>query len=58
MTDDKSKTSPQDGKRINLHEDYEVRYWTEALGVSKERLAALVKEHGNSAEKVRQALGK
>ncbi len=58
MSDDKHKTGPQDGKRINLHEDYEVRYWTEALGVSKERLAALVKEHGNSADKVRQALGK
>jgi Protein of unknown function (DUF3606) len=57
MSDNKHKTGPQDGKRINLHEDYEVRYWTEALGVSKE-LAALVKEHGNSAEKVRQALGK
>jgi hypothetical protein len=35
-----------------------MRYWTKALGVSKERLQQLVKEHGVSAEKVRKALGK
>lgn len=58
MPDDKHKSSPQDGKRINLSEDYEVRYWTNELGVSKERLTELVRQHGNSAEKVRQALGK
>jgi hypothetical protein len=39
-----------------LSEDYEVRYWTEALGVSRERLEELVKKHGNSADKVREAL--
>lgn len=38
--------------------DYEVRYWTKALGVSRERLEALVREHGVSAEAVRRALGK
>jgi hypothetical protein len=58
MADDKTKTAPQDASRINLSEDYEVRYWTQALGVSKERLAELVHQHGNSAEKIRQALGK
>jgi Protein of unknown function (DUF3606) len=58
MADDKTKTAPQDASRINLSEDYEVRYWTQALGVSKERLAELVRQHGNSAERVRQALGK
>jgi hypothetical protein len=36
--------------------NYEVRYWTGALGVSKERLEELVRKHGNSAEKIREAL--
>jgi hypothetical protein len=58
MADDKHNTGPRDGKRISLTEDYEVRYWTNALGVSKEKLVALVQEHGNSAERIRRALGK
>jgi benzoyl-CoA reductase/2-hydroxyglutaryl-CoA dehydratase subunit BcrC/BadD/HgdB len=58
MADDKSQRAPQDAARINIHEDYEVQYWTKALGVSKERLAELVTKHGVSAEKVREALGK
>ncbi len=58
MSDDRTKRGPQDRSRINLDEDYEVRYWTEALGVSEERLRSLVQQHGNSADKIRQALGK
>ncbi len=58
MADDKHNPGPQDGKRISLTEDYEVRYWTKALGGSKEQLVDLVERHGNSAEKVRAALGK
>ncbi len=58
MSDDKTKRGGQDRSRINLSEDYEVRYWTEALGVSRERLEELVRKHGNSAEKIREALGK
>ena len=38
MADDKTNRGPQDRSRINMHEDYEVRYWTEALGVSPPRL--------------------
>ena len=56
MSDDKTKRGSQDRSRISLSEDYEVRYWTEALGVSRERLEELVRKHGNSAEKVREAL--
>lgn len=58
MADDKTKRAPQDAARINIHEDYEVRYWTKALGVSKAKLKELVARVGVSAEKVRQALGK
>lgn len=58
MADDKNIRGGQDRSRINLNEDYEVRYWTEALGVSRERLEELVREHGSSADKIREALGK
>jgi hypothetical protein len=58
MADDKRQRAPQDAARINVHEDYEVQYWTKELGVSKERLEQLVKDRGVSADAVRQALGK
>jgi hypothetical protein len=58
MADDKNLRGGQDRSRINMSEDFEVRYWTEALGVSRERLEELVREHGSSAEKIREALGK
>jgi hypothetical protein len=56
MADDTTNRGPRDRARINLTEDYEVRYWTDALGVSRERLGDLVRKHGDSAEKVRAAL--
>jgi hypothetical protein len=41
-----------------MHEDYEVRYWTEKFGVSKERLQQAIDKAGPSAEAVRKELGK
>jgi hypothetical protein len=58
MSDNLKERGPQDASRISMSEDWEVRYWTKALGVSKDRLGELVKKHGNSAAAVRQALGK
>jgi hypothetical protein len=58
MSDDKTNRGAQDRSRINLSEDYEVRYWTEELGVSRERLEELVRQHGNSAAKIREAIKK
>jgi len=47
-----------DRKLISLEQDYEVRYWTEALGVSDAKLREVVGRVGSSAEAVRQALRK
>jgi len=58
MGDDLSNRGGQDRARINLAEDYEVHYWTAELGVSEDELVRLVHQHGNSAEKIRQALRK
>ena len=58
MSDDMNNRGAQDRARISLSEDHEVTYWTKALGVSKEQLAAAVQAVGNSADKVRAHLGK
>jgi hypothetical protein len=58
MSDDRILRGPSDRSRINLSEDYEVRYWSQTSGVSEERLRELVRQHGTSPEKIREALGK
>ncbi len=58
MADNTNDRGPQDASRINVHEDYEVRYWTAALGISKTELEALVKKVGVSTDAVRKELSK
>jgi hypothetical protein len=50
MSDDKSKTRPQDADRVNVHEDYEVQYWSGKLGCTPDQLKAAVKKVGVMAE--------
>ena len=56
MADNKSNTGSPDRDRINMSEDYEVRDWSESLGVTPERLQEAVNAVGNSADKVRDFL--
>lgn len=56
--DDKKNTGSPDRDRINLQEDYEVQYWTKALGVSAEELRKAVEAVGSTADAVRRHLGK
>jgi hypothetical protein len=56
MSDDKSNRGQPDRSKINMHEDYEVKYWTKELGVDKEQLQKLVDKVGNSAAAVRKEL--
>jgi len=58
MSDDKSNRGPADAQRVNVNEDYEVKYWTRAFGVSEEKLRETVKRVGVMAADVREALGK
>ena len=58
MSDNKSNRGPADAQRINVNEDYEVTYWTQALDVSEEKLRETVKRVGVMAKDVREALGK
>jgi hypothetical protein len=43
---------------ISMGEEHEVRYWTKALGVSKEELADAISKVGNSVDAIRRELGK
>jgi hypothetical protein len=56
MSDDTSQRGPQDRARINLTQAHEVRYWTQALGVSEAELSRAVGAVGSSADKVREFL--
>ena len=58
MVDDKINRVHPDRSRINMDEDYEVKYWTKHLDVSREELQRAVDKVGNSASAVRKELGK
>ena len=52
MSDDKTKTSAQDRTRVNVNEDYELRYWSEKFGCTHDELRAAVKAVGVMAKDV------
>ena len=56
MSDDKSKTQPQDSSKVNVHEQYEVEYWSKKFGVTPDQLKTAVSRVGTSAAKVEQDL--
>jgi len=58
MSDDKTLRAPQDASRVAMGEDYEVQYWTEKFGVSRERLQQAVDAVGNGAEAVKEYLSR
>ena len=58
MSDDKTNRGPQDRSRISLTEDYEVRYWTDKLGISRSQLEDVVRKVGSSASAVEEELRK
>jgi hypothetical protein len=56
MADNKTMRSPQDSSRIAMGEDYEVQYWTNKFGVTREELQQAVDAVGNSASAVEARL--
>ena len=58
MSDDLNNRGPQDRQRINVHEKWELAYWTKALGVTEAELIAAVKAVGVSVAAVKAKLGK
>ena len=53
-----SRRRPQDSPRINLHEEWEIRYWTGRWSVSRDQLMETVKRVGVQVADVARALGK
>ncbi|HEX2890932.1 DUF3606 domain-containing protein [Vineibacter terrae] len=58
MADDKTKVGKSDRIRINVSEDYELRNWSEALGVTPDELLRAVRAVGPMVRDVRLHLGK
>lgn len=58
MADDKSDRGPADRARVNVHEDYEVQYWSKKFGVSADQLRAAVEKVGPMAADVEKQLAK
>lgn len=45
-----------DRKLISLEQEHEIRYWTQALGVTREQLREAIGKVGHSATRVREYL--
>ena len=56
MADDRMLRGAADRTRINIHEDYEVRYWTQKWSVTREQLVAAVEAAGTNDRAAEQAL--
>jgi 3-oxoacyl-[acyl-carrier-protein] synthase III len=56
MSDGLINRGQPDRSKINMHEDYEVKYWTKHFGISKDKLAEIVDKVGNSAAAVQKEL--
>ena len=50
MSDDKSLRTPADAQRVNVGEDYEVRYWTNKWNVTPVQLRAAVDKASGDPE--------
>jgi len=56
MADNPNIRAPGDRDRINVNQDYELRYWSQKLGVSPDELREAVNEVGPMAEAVEKRL--
>ena len=58
MSDDKANRGGADRGRVAGEEGYEVDYFARKHGISVAQAEELIKEHGNSREKLDAAAGK
>jgi hypothetical protein len=56
MADDPKQTGKADDTRINLDQDYEVNYWANEFGVSRDALRSAVAKVGSVVKHVRDHL--
>ena len=58
MSDDLTRVRPEDPKRINVNQPWEVSYWCKVLGCTEAELRAAVQKVGPMVEDVKRKLGK
>jgi len=54
MADDLKQTGKPDDERINVDQDHELSYWSQKLGVSRDRLREVVAKVGPTRKAVEQ----
>ncbi|MBS5982305.1 DUF3606 domain-containing protein [Clostridium butyricum] len=58
MSDNTGIKQPEDPKKINVNQSWEVEYWCKVLGCTKEQLKAAVKKVGPMVVDVKKELNK
>jgi len=53
-----SRRHPQDSARINVHDDWELRYWSDRWNVPRHQLMDTIKRVGLQVREVARALGR
>lgn len=56
MSEDRAERAPQDPNTIDIAEERDVQYWSRRLGVTPEKLTAVVRAVGSGADAVRANL--
>jgi hypothetical protein len=56
VADDLKETGRPDDQRINVDQDHELSYWSEKLGVSRDRLREAVAKAGPMVRNVQREL--
>lgn len=57
MVDNPERTGPEDPTKINVHQSWELDYWSQELGTSKEEIRRAVGKVGPSVKNVKDFLG-
>ncbi len=57
MADDLGRRQPEDPTKINVHQPWELNYWSKALGVTKQELVNAVAKVGPSVDAVKKFFG-
>ena len=58
MADDLNRRAPEDPTKINVHEKWEVQYWTKKWNITEQQLKDAVAKVGVQTKNVAAHLGK
>lgn len=58
MSDNLKIRQPEDPKQINVHEDWELQYWSNKFGITKDQLRQAVQKVGTYVDDVKNYLNK